>query len=45
MIRLQGSDQSETNSNGIQRYFVADNGKTVEGWKEFLGGFDVKNID
>lgn len=39
------SDQSETNSNGIQRYFVADNGKTVEGWKEFLGGFDVKNID
>lgn len=39
------SDQSETNSNGIQRYFVADNGKTVEGWKEFLGGFDVENID
>lgn len=39
------SDQSETNSNGIQRYFVADNGKTVKGWKEFLGGFDVKNID
>ncbi|AGN24490.1 hypothetical protein K210_04425 [Erysipelothrix rhusiopathiae SY1027] len=39
------SDQSETNSNGIRRYFVADNGKTAEGWKEFLGGFDVKNID
>lgn len=39
------SDQSETNSNGIRRYFVADNGKTAEGWKEFLGGFEVKNID
>ncbi|MDE8251229.1 hypothetical protein PT155_05130 [Erysipelothrix rhusiopathiae] len=39
------SNQSETNSNGIRRYFVADNGKTAEGWKEFLGGFDVKNID
>lgn len=39
------SHQSETNSNGIRRYFVADNGKTAEGWKEFLGGFDVKNID
>ncbi|WP_244660387.1 hypothetical protein [Erysipelothrix sp. strain 2 (EsS2-7-Brazil)] len=39
------SNQSETNSNGIRRYFVADNGKTAEAWKEFLGGFDVKSID